>query len=94
MFRLSTVTEADRLRDTSSKRNGFLQSETRRRTTLDKPTTTRPDDRAIDCWCHGVAHLLRALGPEAALSLMARTVVDLVDGNAETPAVPHPPHST
>ncbi|HEX5631213.1 MAG TPA: hypothetical protein VFY15_06115 [Acidimicrobiia bacterium] len=93
MFRLSTVTGVDRLSDASSKQNGFSQSQTRRHSPLSDPAPTPPADRAIDCWCHGVAHLLSALGPEAALSLMARTVVDLVDGKTDTPVVRLPPHS-
>lgn len=92
MFRLSTVTEADRLRNASRKRMGFAPSAPWRDPVDDPSRTPPPADRAIDCWCHGVAHLLSALGPEAALSLMARTVVDLVDGNTESPVVHLTPH--
>jgi hypothetical protein len=57
------------------------------------PSAPPQVDRAIDCWCHGVGHLLSALGREAALSLMARTVIDLVDGNAGPPPLPPPPRA-
>jgi hypothetical protein len=49
-------------------------------------------DQALDCWCHGVTHLLSALGRDAALSLMARTVVDLMDVATETTTTPLAPH--
>ncbi len=89
--RLSAVTGAHGL-DTSA-RTRFPRSVRRRAPIADRGTPPSVD-RAIDCWCHGVAHLLSALGPEAALSLMASTVVDLVDRNAGSPALPPPPGVT
>ncbi len=93
MFRPSAATRANRLHETTPERMRFPQSETNRSTASDDRATARSVDRAIDCWCHGVAHLLSALGPEEALVLMSRTVVDLVDRNAATPVVPQAPHS-
>lgn len=54
----------------------------------------RSPDQALDCWCHGVTHLLSALGRDAALSLMARTVVDLMDVDTKTPATPLAPNQS
>lgn len=81
MFRLSAGTGNHRLHDTKQCTPG-----------VDGPAAPAVD-RAIDCWCHGVTHLLSALGPEAALSLMARTVVDLVDRNTATQALRDAPPS-
>lgn len=92
MFRTAATTRAIRRHDTPAERMRFPQWEAKPSSPSDDHATARSVDRAIDCWCHGVAHLLSALGPQAALSLMARTVVDLVDRN-ETPAAPPTPHS-
>jgi hypothetical protein len=89
VFRLSGLTWGNRLGATD--RTWFRRSVTAKRAPIADPGAPRSVDRAIDCWCHGVSHLLSALGPEAALSVMARTVVDLVDGNAGSPALPTPP---
>lgn len=84
MFRLSAVTWGNR--PLSTDRTQLPRAVVWQDTpiaTLDSPPSV---DRAIDCWCHGVAHLLSAIGPEAALTLMAKTVVDLVDRSPGSPA--------
>lgn len=84
MFRLSAVNWGNR--DGATDRRRFPWSAIRQRPPSPDLSVPRSVDRAIDCWCHGVTHLLSALEPEAALALMARTVVDLVDRNAGSPA--------
>lgn len=47
--------------------------------------------RAVDCWCHGVAHLIAALGRERALEFMGTVVLEIAE-RADEFAVPvsHP----
>lgn len=82
----------NRLEDLAPGRSSFVHLGAKRRTHAGDSTTASNTNQALDCWCHGVTHLLSALGPEAALSLMARTVVDLVDMGTDTAAVPRAPH--
>lgn len=35
--------------------------------------------QALDCWCHGVAHLLAVLGRDRAVRVMASLVVQLAE---------------
>lgn len=91
MFRLSAVTWGNR--PLSTDRTQLPRAVVWQDTPV-ITDTPRSADRAIDCWCHGVAHLLSALGPEAALTLMARTVVDLVDRSPESPAQLRPRGAT
>lgn len=89
MFRPAAAIRAIRRHHTAAERMRSPQREAESSSPIDDRATARSVDRAIDCWCHGVAHLLSALGPQAALSLMARTVVDLADRNEARAPTPH-----
>lgn len=85
-------TGTNQLADTSAGRASFVQLDAKRTQGGHRSPALSPD-QALDCWCHGVAHLFSALGRDAALSLMARTVVDLVDLDPDPTALPPAPHA-
>jgi hypothetical protein len=45
------------------------------------PTTMRerPSDQAVECFAHGVAHLIHELGSERGLAQAAQVLLELVD---------------
>lgn len=74
MFEIPLVTDLP-----ETDRRGVPDQHATRRGRKRDHATRSSRDAAVGCWHHGVAHLLSAMGPAAALSLMARTVIDLID---------------
>lgn len=50
----------------------------------DDVNMTQSEQDAIDCWAHGIAHLIDAFGQPRAISLMACATGYLIEKTAKT----------
>jgi hypothetical protein len=55
---------------------------------LDTGGDSAPGDEAVDCFAHGLAHLVRALGPADALTCAARVILQLSGSDRGTSNLP------